>query len=77
MNQVKINDKLWNRISKFSKIINWDPDKFAEYILNMMIEFYGQAIDPFHSDISERIYYEFLEKPFLKELETVFEGNNH
>lgn len=38
----------------------------------MMIEFYGQATDKSHSDISERIFNEFLEKPFLEELAKIF-----
>ncbi len=75
MKQINIDDLLWEKISKFSKIIKWDPSKFVEYILEMMIDFYGQATDKSHFDISERIYYEFLEKPFLKELTTVFEDN--
>ncbi len=73
MKQVNIDETLWEKLSKFSKIIKWDPNKFTEYILNMMIDFYCQAIKPFQSDISEMIFHEFLENPLLNELKTISE----
>lgn len=72
--QIEIDDKLWEKISKFSKIIKWGPNKFAEFILDKEIDFYCQAIDPEYDDISQRIWNEFLEKPFLKKLKTVLES---
>ncbi len=73
MKQIEINDKLWDKISKFTKVISWNPHEFTEYILNMMIDFYCQATTKNNFDISEIIYHEFLENALLNELKVISE----
>ncbi len=74
--EIEIEQRLKQKINGFCDLIDWPINKFINYLLKMMIDFYSQAIDPFHNDISERIWNEFLERPFLKKLTTVFEGDN-
>ena len=69
--QIEIDDKLWEMIVKFSELINWPANKLINYFLKTMMDSYGEATNKC-SGVSELIYNEFLEEPFLEKLAKIF-----
>lgn len=71
--QIEINEKVWEKVSKFSKIIKWPIEKLIEYVLDTEMDDYCLIATDNNSPLSESMYHVFLEESFLKEVATIIE----